>query len=148
MINLIKKNSIYYAWAISLMAILGSLYYSQVLHLPPCILCWFQRICMYPLIVVLGFAITKKSRDMVLPALVLTGIGWLISIYHNLLYFNILPEAAAPCVAGVSCTTKLTGWLAVFPIPLQALIGFTVILILLFIYWKATSELQNKENNL
>lgn len=73
-----------------------------------------------------------------MPAFVLAGVGWLISLYHNLLYFEILPEAAAPCLAGVSCSTKFEGWLAVFPIPLQALVGLTVILIGLTIYWKTS----------
>ena len=79
---------------------------------------------------------------MVWPAIIMTAVGWLISIYHNLLYFQILPEAAAPCTAGVSCSAKFVGWLAVVPIPLQALIGFTIILIALIIYWKNSKETQ------
>lgn len=138
----IKRNALYGAFAISLIAMLGSLYYSQVLHLPPCVLCWYQRICMYPLVVIIGFAIYKRSRDLILPALVLVTVGWLVSIYHNLLYWNILPEAAAPCIAGISCTTRMPGLLATFPIPLQALVGFTLILIALIIYWKSSKENQ------
>ncbi len=134
--EIIKKNALYGAFAIALLATLGSLYYSEILHLPPCVLCWYQRIAMYPLVLILGYAIYKRNRDMVWPAIVLTVIGWLVAIYHNLLYFNILPEAAAPCVAGISCSTKFTGWLATFPIPAQALVGFTVVLIALIIYWR------------
>lgn len=93
---------------------------------------------MYPLILIFGYAIYKKNRELVWPALVLVPIGWLIAVYHNLLYYNILPDAAAPCVAGISCTTKFTGILHAVPIPLQALIGFTIILVSLIIYWRTS----------
>mgnify|MGYP002128294917 CR=1 FL=1 len=139
MINFIKKNSLYLAWTGALIAMMGSLYFSEIAHFPPCVLCWYQRILMYPLVVILGFAIYKKSRDLILPAFVLAGIGWLISIYHNLLYYKILPEAAAPCIAGVSCTTKFIEWFGFVTIPFLAFLGFTGILILLIIYWKATA---------
>ena len=138
--NFIKQNGLYIAWGFALIAMLGSLYYSNVLHLPPCVLCWYQRICMYPLVIILGFAAYRKNNDFVAPALVLAAVGWLISIYHNLLYFNILPESVAPCVAGISCTTKFTGFLAVLPIPLQALLGFTLILLTLIIYRRFTND--------
>src|SRR4051794_31742440 len=99
----IKNNALYIAFAAALIAMMGSLYFSEIAKFPPCVLCWYQRINMYPLVVILGFAIYKKSRDLLLPAFVLASVGWLISVYHNLLYYKILPEAAAPCLAGVSC---------------------------------------------
>lgn len=140
MVQFIKKNALYLAWAGALTAMLGSLYFSEVMDFPPCVLCWYQRIAMYPLVIILGFAIYKKSRDMLLPAFVLSGIGWLIGLYHNLLYYNILPEAAAPCVAGVSCTTKFIEWFGFVTIPFLALAGFTAILVLLIIHWKSTNK--------
>jgi disulfide bond formation protein DsbB len=136
----IKKNALYGAFAVSLAAMLGSLYYSQILHLPPCVLCWYQRIAMYPIVVILAFAIYRRSRELVLPATVLAAVGWLIAVYHNLLYFRILPESAAPCLAGVSCSTKFEGWLATVPIPLQALAGFTFIIAMLIIYWRTQNN--------
>jgi disulfide bond formation protein DsbB len=136
----IRRNALYGAFAVSLVAMLGSLYYSNILLLPPCVLCWYQRICMYPLVVILGLAIYRRSRELVIPAIILNVIGLAISIYHNLLYFNILPESAAPCVAGISCTTRMPGWLASFPIPAQALVGFILILIALIIYWRTKND--------
>lgn len=136
----IQKNALYGAFTVSLMAILGSLFFSQIMLLPPCILCWYQRICMYPLVAILGFAIYKKNREMVAPAILLAVVGWIISLYHNLLYFGILPEAVAPCVAGVSCTTEFPGWLTYFPIPAQAFVGFTAVLVGLIIYWKTSKK--------
>jgi disulfide bond formation protein DsbB len=124
----------------ALIAMCGSLFYSEVLHLPPCVLCWYQRICMYPLVLFLGYAIYKRMRDLVFPSLILASVGWVISLYHNLLYFDILPKATAPCVAGISCTTQWPGWLSNFPIPAQALVAFTIIIIALTVYWKATKS--------
>lgn len=138
MTEIIKKNALYIAWTGSLVAMLGSLYFSEIANYPPCVLCWYQRIAMYPLVVILGFAIYKKSRDMLLPAFVLAISGWIISVYHNLLYYEILPEAAAPCIAGVSCTTKFIEWFGFVTIPFLAFAGFTSVLVLLVIHWKAT----------
>ncbi|QQS22758.1 disulfide bond formation protein B [bacterium] len=146
MIDLIKKNALYLAWTGSLVGMLGSLYFSEIANYPPCVLCWYQRIAMYPLVVIIGFAIYKKSRDMLLPAFVLAAIGWIIGLYHNLLYYEILPEAAAPCIAGVSCTTKFIEWFGFVTIPLLAFAGFTGVLILLVIHWKATKP-QKEVNN-
>jgi disulfide bond formation protein DsbB len=134
--DFIKRNALYGAWAISLAAMLGSLYFSEIAKYPPCVLCWYQRICMYPLVIILGFAILKKVRSLVLPAFVLAGAGWLISVYHNLLYYKILPEAAAPCIAGVSCTTKFIEWLGFVTIPFLSFVAFTFIIIGLIIYWR------------
>ena len=134
----IKKNALYGAFAGALIAMLGSLYFSEIANFPPCVLCWYQRICMYPLVPILGFAIYKRSRDIVLPAFVLVAVGWIIGVYHNLLYYEILPEAAAPCLAGVSCTTKFIEWFGFVTIPLLSLVGFTAILIALIIYWRTS----------
>ncbi len=147
MIEIIKKNALYLAWAGALIAMLGSLYFSEVADFPPCVLCWYQRITMYPLVVIVGLAIYKKSREMLLPAFVLAGIGWLISVYHNLLYYEILPEAAAPCVAGISCTTKFIEWFGFVTIPLLAFAGFTSFLILLIIHWRSTNPEGENNNN-
>ena len=145
MIDFIKKNALYGAWTGSLIAMLGSLYFSEIANFPPCVLCWYQRIAMYPLVVVLGFAIYKKDRNFLLPAFVFAIVGWLISVYHNLLYYEILPEAAAPCIAGVSCTTKFIEWFGFLTIPLLAFLGFSAIITGLIIHWRSTSRANVQE---
>ncbi len=139
----IKKNALYGVFAMSLVAMFGSLYFSEIANYPPCELCWYQRIALYPIVFISGFAILKKKRDILLPAFVLVGIGWLIGVFHNLLYYEILPESAAPCLAGISCTTKFIEWFGFLTIPLLALIGSTGILIALIIHWKASKGEQN-----
>src|SRR5690242_19783697 len=106
----LKKNSLYLAWTTALVATLGSLYFQYVAGFPPCVLCWYQRIAMYPLVLILPIGIFRK--DVILPVYVLTLsiIGAGIAIYHNLLYYKIIPESLAPCVQGISCTTKFIQW--------------------------------------
>src|SRR5258708_5567044 len=90
----------------ALIATLSSLFFSEILHFPPCVLCWYQRICMYPIVALCIVGILRKDKNLPYYILPLSTTGLLISIYHNLLYYNILPESIAPCTAGVSCTTK------------------------------------------
>ncbi len=116
------------AWWQSILAMLGSLYFSQVLRLPPCVLCWYQRIAMYPLVVILGVGLYLKDKRVVYYAAPLAIFGWLVAMYHNLLYYKFLPESIIPCKLGVSCTTKLIEWAGFITIPLLSLAGFSVIL--------------------
>lgn len=136
MLKFIKKNSLYLAWVGSLVATVGSLAFSEIFLFPPCVLCWYQRAMMYPLVVILGTAIYKKDRNIILPAFVLIPIGWIIAVYHNLLYYRIIPESGAPCSAGISCTTKYIEYFGFVTIPFLAFAGFTAIFILLMIYWR------------
>src|SRR3989338_8671049 len=107
----IKKNLLQLALLQVTLATIGSLIFSEILKFPPCILCWYQRIFMYPLVIILAVGIWKKDKNVHLYALPLSITGLIISIYHNLLYYKILPESAAPCILGISCTTKFIEWL-------------------------------------
>jgi disulfide bond formation protein DsbB len=129
-----RSSLLFLAWLFAAVSTLGSLFFSEVLGYPPCVLCWYQRICMYPLVLILGIGFLKEDEGSVRYALPVSIIGWVIAVYHNLLYYHILPESASPCVQGISCTTKFIEWLGFITIPLLALIGFTLILITLFIH--------------
>lgn len=140
MITWIRKNALLLAWFQALAAMLGSLYFSEIRDFPPCVLCWYQRIAMYPLVVIIGLCLwepTKRFRQFILPFSI---IGGAIAIYHNLLYYNILPEAAAPCLAGVSCTTKFIEYFGFATIPLLSLVGFIVITVLTLVAKPADSR--------
>ena len=125
------------AWLQATVAMLGSLYYSEVMKLPPCVLCWYQRILMYPLVLILLVGILRKDKQVVTYVLPLSIGGFLIAVYHNLLYYNILPESIKPCALGISCTTRYVEWFGFVTIPLQSLIAFTVISLCAIIYWRA-----------
>lgn len=137
-IEMLAKNGLYLALIQAILAMLGSLYFSEIKQFPPCVLCWYQRIAMYPLVVILLIGILAKDKMAHYYVLVLAGIGWLISIYHNLLYYKILPEAAAPCVAGISCTTKYIEWFGFVTIPFLSFLGFSFIIIVVFLHHRYT----------
>ena len=123
--------SAYAAWVIALVAMVGSLFFSEVMQLPPCVLCWYQRIAMYPLVLIIGIGIVRRDARANVYALPLCLIGLGISIYHNLLYYGILPESIAPCVEGISCTSRQIEWLGFITIPLMALTAFVSIAVCL-----------------
>lgn len=130
------RYSGYLAWTVSLFSLTGSLFFSEVMKLPPCVLCWYQRILMYPLVAVIGVGLLRKDRGLVFYVLPLSLLGTLVALYHNLLYYHILPENIAPCTAGVSCTTRLIEIFGFVTIPLLSLTAFIMISILTFLHHK------------
>ena len=124
---------LFLAWFVSLTATLGSLFFSEVLNYPPCVLCWYQRIFMYPLVLIFLVGLFPLQRSVIKFTLPLASMGWLISLYHNLLYYKIIPEASGPCLKGISCTTVFFNWFGFITIPLLSFISFSFILILLFL---------------
>lgn len=124
----------YCAWIIALVATVGSLFFSEVMNLPPCVLCWYQRIAMYPLVVVVGIGIITRDGGFKNYALPLALLGLAISVYHNLLYYGILPESIAPCTQGISCTSRQIEWLGFITIPLLALTAFVAVSLCLGFY--------------
>ena len=124
----------YAAWVQALVATLGSLYFSEIRHFTPCVLCWYQRIAMYPLVVIIAVGILRKDKRMYQYVLPLSLIGLLISGYHNLLYYKVIPESWAPCVAGVSCTIRFVYWFGWLSIPLLSFTAFSIITACMLIY--------------
>lgn len=134
--KILKENILYIAWLQALVATLGSLTFSEVLKLPPCVLCWYQRILMYPLIAIIAIGILRKDKGIYLYVLPLSITGFLIALYHNLLYYGIIPESIKPCQLGVSCTTRQIEWFGFITIPLMSLIAFAIITACMLIYRK------------
>lgn len=132
----LRQNALYIAWIIALLAVIGSLYFSEIKGFAPCALCWFQRIAIYPLVVLIPIGIIKKDPRIADYVLSLTIVGTLISIYQNLLYYKILPESISPCSAGVSCTTKYVEYFGFLTIPLLSLITLITITVLMIMYKK------------
>lgn len=126
-----KWALIFIAWIVSLISTGGSLFFSDVMGLPPCMLCWYQRICMYPLVILFLTALISFDKSVLKFTVPLTITGWIIAVYHNLLYYKILPESASPCIRGISCTAVQINWLGFITIPLMSLTAFTLILFIL-----------------
>lgn len=137
----------YLALFLALTSMLGSLFFSEVWHLPPCLLCWYQRICMYPQVAIIGAGILSKDlKKLPFYVLPISVIGAIISVYHNLLYYGIIPEALAPCRAGVSCTTKFFEWFGFITIPFLSLCGFILIIIAMVYLLAAPLSVPNKKS--
>ena len=139
--KILPKNAHYLAFLIALIAMLSSLFFSEILHYPPCVLCWYQRIFMYPLVGIIGLGIYFRDKYIYRSVFLLSGIGLIISIYHNLLYYKILPESAAPCTLGVSCTTKFIEWFGFITIPFLSGVAFAIIIICMIFYKSSNNPL-------
>ena len=126
----------YLAFLLVIVATAGSLFFSDVMQLPPCVLCWYQRIAMYPLGVILAVSIVRRDGMARLYGLPLAIGGGLVAVYHNLLYYNIIPDSITPCSSGVSCTSKQLEWLGFITIPLLSLVAFICVTILLYLAGK------------
>jgi disulfide bond formation protein DsbB len=144
--NLVKQTEpstsllLYLALFFAATASAGSLFFSEVMKLPPCVLCWYQRIAMYPLVLILGVSIVRKDHGHIYYGLPLALIGLAIAIYHNLLYYKIIPESIVPCTSGISCTSRQIEWLGFITIPLMSLFAFSLISAFLFAQVKIRSS--------
>ena len=119
-------------WILVTIATLGSLFFSEVMGIPVCELCWYQRIAMYPLVIILALGLFPYDPRVVRYALALASIGWLIALYQVLLVIGIIPESAQPCVQGIPCSETHISLLGFLNIPTLSLLTFTSIGILLF----------------
>lgn len=122
-----QRIVLYFSWAVAVAATSGSLFFSEVLHFTPCVLCWYQRIFMYPLVLLIAVGILRKDKGLPIYVLPLSILGMAVALYHNLLYYKILPESTAPCLLNVSCTTRFFAWFGFITIPLLSLTAFTVV---------------------
>jgi len=129
-----RQILLYLAWSISIIAFLGSITFSEVLKLVPCKLCWIQRICMFPLIFILGVGIIFKDEKTPFYVLPLSLLGLTISFYHVLLYRGLIPESKAFCELGISCTTKYVEFFGFLSIPALSFLAFLGITALMFYY--------------
>ncbi len=130
----------YIAWVMALVATIGSLYFSEVRKFAPCILCWYQRICIYPLVLLIPIGIITKDKHLPHYVLSLSIIGMLIAIFHNLLYYGVIPESSAPCITGVSCITKYVEYFGFISLPLLSFLSFVIITISMLIYKSRTKN--------
>ncbi|MDT3414478.1 disulfide bond formation protein DsbB [Brevibacillus aydinogluensis] len=126
----IKEYALFGSWVVSLIATAGSLFFSEVMKYIPCELCWFQRIFMYPLVILLGVAAVKKDYRMSSYALILSVIGGCISLYHYLIQkVPALYDLGNACGI-IPCNTDYINWFGFITIPFLALVAFIMIAVL------------------
>jgi disulfide bond formation protein DsbB len=134
------RNKLLLAWVAAIIATLGSLYFSEVQHFIPCTLCWYQRIFMYPLAIILGIAVYLNDEGIYRYALPLSVIGLIISGYHTLLQKIPYLQQFEMCTTGVPCSKDYINWLGFITIPLLAFIAFTIITICLTLIVRSQKE--------
>jgi disulfide bond formation protein DsbB len=119
-------------------AMLGSLFFSEVMGFQPCVLCWYQRIFMYPLVVVLLVGMFPMDKAVVRYALPLAIIGWAFALYHYLLYSGYIPEGLQPCGQGASCAEINLELFGFITIPMLSILSYTAIILMLIIFKNRT----------
>jgi disulfide bond formation protein DsbB len=124
---------VFAGWLVASVSTLGALFFSEVMELPPCVLCWYQRIFMFPLVLLLPLGLFPFDRKIVRYALPLALGGWLISLFHLLLVGGFIPESLKPCTQGVPCTDVQIEWLGFVTIPLLSFVAFSVISALMLV---------------
>ena len=122
---------IFSAWLVAAVSTLGALFFGEVMQLPTCVLCWYQRIFMFPLVLMLPIGLFPLDRKVVSYALPLAVLGWLVAVYHLLLIAGVIPEAMQPCTQGVPCSETVIEWFGFVTIPLLSLVAFSTIIALL-----------------
>lgn len=130
------KLALFAAWTIALFGTVGSLFLSEVMQYPPCALCWYQRIALYPLVFVIGTGLIIGDRRVAAYSLPLAIVGLAIAFYHNLLYYGFIAEELAPCTEGIPCNAVQLDLLGFVTIPLMSLAAFLVVTVFLIIYSK------------
>lgn len=126
---------LYAAWLISLAATFGALYIGEILGQTPCQLCWYQRIAMFPLALILGTACLNGDTRVVRYVMPLAGIGAALALWHVLLFYAVIPQAIEPCGQGPSCRSADMTVLGNIPIPVLSFVAFASIVIILL--WNA-----------
>ena len=129
-------NILFLCWLVTAVSTMGSLFFSFVMEFAPCVLCWYQRIFLFPLVLILAAGLFPLDKKVTKYALPLAVAGWLTAAYHNLLYAGIIPEGIQPCSRGVSCTEEYIDLLGFLSIPMLSLLSFTAIIALLIIFYR------------
>ena len=130
-----ERHPITWAWIVALIAMLGSLYLSEIMHFVPCLLCWYQRIAMYPLVFVLGVGLLRADPG------VWPVIGFFISAYHVLIQFRPNLEVTT-CAVGAPCTGRYVAVFGFVSIPTMAGAAFLLITALLFLVRTLDREIE------
>jgi disulfide bond formation protein DsbB len=122
---------VFAGWLVASASALGALFFSEIMRLPPCALCWYQRIFMFPLVLILPIGLFPLDRKVVRYALPLAVGGWLFAVFHMLLVTGVIPEKLEPCMQGVPCSERVIDWFGFVTIPLLSVAAFSTIIALL-----------------
>lgn len=126
-----------FSWIVAFIAMAGSLFFSEVKLYIPCNLCWYQRILMYPLVIILGVALIKNDKKIYKYILPISIPGICISLFHYLKQKVPFFSKIEVCSTGIPCNGEYINWLGFITIPFLALTAFTLITILMCLLRKS-----------
>lgn len=142
------KYGDYAVWFIGTGALIGSLILSEVEKFQPCMLCWWQRIFMYPIAFIMTVAILRRDKNAFYYVAPLSFIGMGIAFYHSLLQWGVIRETVLDCSlnGNVSCTDAQIDWFGFITIPFMSFVSFTVINIIIGLrfYLAKKASVRNK----
>lgn len=122
------KYALLFSFIITLVATLGSLYYSEIAGYEPCKLCWIQRILIYPQVILFGIALLKKDKGVILYSLVLSVLGALIAGYQYLLQIGVASPVGCSAGSSVSCAQRFFMQFGYITIPIMTFTAFLLII--------------------
>lgn len=131
--NIVQRTALYWAWLIVLIGFCISVFYAEILGHPPCPLCWYQRIALFPLVILLGIAAYRNDRRIVPYVLPIVGLGFFLALFHALQPIVPLFQKASICRLGVTCHHEGLGLF----FPMASMVGFALIGVLLMVYYRA-----------
>lgn len=130
---------VFIGWLVASVSTLGALFLGEVMGYTPCVLCWYQRISMFPLVLILAAGLFPFDPRVVRYALPLALAGWLLAVFHWAVASGIVPESATPCSQGVPCSVELISWFGFLTLPLLSVLAFSAIIALLVLtHFKAS----------
>lgn len=120
------------AWLVAAAATLSALFLGEIVGVPICSMCWYQRILMFPLAVILPFGLFPDlDRRLIRAGLALAVPGLLLALYHQGIVLGVIPEAIQPCRQGIPCSETVATWFGFITIPLLSIAAFTTLVALL-----------------
>ena len=127
---------VFAACTLVLIATLGSLFFSEVMTVPVCKLCWYQRIALYPLVVILPFGLFPFDLRVLRIAGVFVAGGWLIGLFQLLVIAGVIPESIQPCIQGIPCSDTHIALFGFLNIPTLSFLAFSLISALLYFAYR------------
>ena len=124
-------SPLFLAWLLAGVSTLSALFLGEVMGYTPCVLCWYQRICMFPLVLILAAGLFPLDRGVIRYALPLAVTGWLLALFHWGVASGVIPERVTPCAQGVPCSVEQIVWLGFVTLPMLSVMAFSGIIALL-----------------
>ena len=136
----VRKYGLYFAWLVATVGSLGSFYFSDILNIEPCHLCWYQRIALFPLVVILGIATYRGFLDIPRYVIPQAVAGFILASYQ--IAIQEIPgwNPVEMCGAGPSCSEKISIGLGPVTIPMLSAMAFFTVCVFLTLIWSEEKE--------